>query len=136
MHTLAPRDVAGGLVRHLSGDWGDVCEQDRKENEFSLKEGFRLLSVYRDTDGTKFWIITEADRSATTVLLPEDHAYLIQLNYDYRVPFGFDPPFGFSYAITVGPSPGIPALGMESAIALGLLLLGTAVLLIRRARAR
>ena len=44
-----------------------------KENELSLKEGFRLLSVYYTKNGTKFWIITEADRSATTILLPEDY---------------------------------------------------------------
>ncbi len=66
-------DIMAALQRHLTGDWGDVDEHDRKENEFSLKEGFRLLSVYRSARGVKFWIITEADRSATTVLLPEDY---------------------------------------------------------------
>lgn len=69
---------------------------------------------------------------AQTVLLPEDHSYLIQLNYDYRVPFGVDPPFSFSYAITVGASPAVPVLGTGGAIALGLMLLGTAVLAARR----
>ena len=61
------------LLRHLSGDWGDLGAEDAHENELSLREGFRLLSAYRLTDGTKIWIITEADRSATTVLLPEEY---------------------------------------------------------------
>ncbi|MFA6546167.1 MAG: hypothetical protein WCS99_17235 [Limisphaerales bacterium] len=66
-------DIMTALLRHLTGDWGDVDEHDREENELSLKEGFRLLSVYRSAKGVKFWIITEADRSRTTVLLPEDY---------------------------------------------------------------
>ena len=69
---LAAEDIQKALTRHVAGDWGEVCEEDRKENELSLKEGFRLLSVY-GTGETKFWIITEADRSVTTVLLPEDY---------------------------------------------------------------
>jgi hypothetical protein len=55
------------------GDWGDVNEQDRQENELSLQKGFRLFSVYHSTQGVKFWIITEANRSATTVLLPQEY---------------------------------------------------------------
>ncbi|MCA9051796.1 MAG: hypothetical protein KDA89_23825 [Planctomycetaceae bacterium] len=66
-------EVRKALSRHLSGDWGDVCDRDRQENELSLREGFRLLSVYHASDGTKFWVITEADRSSTTILLPEDY---------------------------------------------------------------
>ncbi len=66
-------DVLSALSRHARGDWGDLCAEDKAENEVSVKEGFRLLSSYRDSHGTKFWIITEADRSATTVLLPEDY---------------------------------------------------------------
>jgi hypothetical protein len=61
------------LARHASGDWGEVCEDDRQENALSLKESFRLLSAYTLTTGQKLWIITEADRSATTLLLPEDY---------------------------------------------------------------
>ncbi len=61
------------LQRHLAGDWGDVDAHDRQENEFSLEHGFRLLSVYWLSDGTKIWVITEADRSATTFLLPEEY---------------------------------------------------------------
>jgi hypothetical protein len=63
----------GFLMRHESGDWGDVCESDRQENEFSLDKMLRLFSVYHLRDGTKIWIITEADRTVTTVLLPEDY---------------------------------------------------------------
>jgi hypothetical protein len=72
LSTLTPEEIAAAIARHASGDWGDVGAEDWAENELSLKEGFRLLSVYRVRD-QKFWIITEADRSATTVLLPEDY---------------------------------------------------------------
>jgi hypothetical protein len=61
------------LSRHLRGDWGDLCEEDKTENDLSLKEGFRLLSSYRVSDGQTLWIITEADRSATTLLLPDEY---------------------------------------------------------------
>jgi hypothetical protein len=61
------------LRRHMSADWGEVSEDDAKENELSLKEGFRLLSAYRTVKGQKIWIITEADRSATTILLPSEY---------------------------------------------------------------
>ena len=64
--------VHEGLRRHAAGDWGDLCPEDANENELSLKEGFRLLSVY-GTGERRFWIITEADRSVTTVLMPEDY---------------------------------------------------------------
>ena len=61
------------LHRHLSGDWGDLSAGDKQENELSVREGFRILSAYTLSDGTKIWIITEADRSATTFLLPEEY---------------------------------------------------------------
>ena len=61
------------LSRHVNGDWGEVDSSDAAENELSLKEGFRILSAYRLTTGVKIWIITEADRSTTTVLLPEEY---------------------------------------------------------------
>lgn len=61
------------LDRHRGGDWGDVCRDDWEENELSLREGFRLLSTYRTARGVRLWVITEADRSVTTVLLPEDY---------------------------------------------------------------
>ncbi len=61
------------LRRHMSQDWGEVSEEDARENELSLRDGFRLLSAYRTTRGEKIWIITEADRSATTILLPSEY---------------------------------------------------------------
>jgi len=70
---LHPEDVRESLRRHALCDWGDCCPEDAAENDLSLREGFRLLSVYHDRKGEKFWIITEGDRSVTTVLLPEDH---------------------------------------------------------------
>lgn len=70
---IPAHEVLNALQRHNRGDWGDVGEDDRKENEFSLVEGYRLFSVYHAADGVKFWIITEADRSITTVLMPEDY---------------------------------------------------------------
>ena len=70
---LIPEDIAHAIGRHSRGDWGDCPQADADENELSLKEGFRVLSVYRDRKGTRFWIITEADRSSTTILLPEDY---------------------------------------------------------------
>ena len=73
LETVDETDVFAALQRHARGDWGDVPAEDRAENELSLREGFRLLSAYTDRKGTKFWIITEADRSATSVLLPEDY---------------------------------------------------------------
>lgn len=61
------------ISRHASGDWGDVCNEDKEANEESLKEGSRILSAYRLNNGTKIWIITEADRSSTCILLPEEY---------------------------------------------------------------
>jgi len=61
------------LSRHLRGDWGDLDQEDRTENELSLKYGFRLLSSYQVTETEKLWVITEADRSVTTLLLPEEY---------------------------------------------------------------
>ena len=60
------------LVRHASGDWGDLEQSDKNENNFSVKNGFRILSSYKTPLG-KLWIITEADRSVTTLLLPEEY---------------------------------------------------------------
>lgn len=61
------------LSRHLRGDWGDLCEDDKIENELSLKEGFRLMSSYPVSDKEKLWIITEAGGSTTTLLLPSEY---------------------------------------------------------------
>ena len=70
---LAHDDVLLALRRHHAGDWGDVNEHDRQANEVALEEGMRLFSVYHSATGRKFWIITKADRTLTTVMLPEDY---------------------------------------------------------------
>ena len=62
------------LRRHMSCDWGsELSDEDVQENELSLKQGFRILSAYRTAKGQKLWVITEADRSATTVLTPDEY---------------------------------------------------------------
>ena len=66
-------EIIKAIQRHQAGDWGEVDKHDHQENERALIEGTRLLSVYRTAAGVKFWIITEADRSVTTVLMPEDY---------------------------------------------------------------
>jgi len=65
--------VIRSLKSHMTGDWGDLGQGDKKENALSLKKGYRLLSSYKYRDGTRIWIITEADRSATTILFPEEY---------------------------------------------------------------
>lgn len=61
------------LQRHQAGDWGEVPPEDQQENEFSVQHGLRLLSAYTLTTGVKLWLITEADRSYTTLLRPEEY---------------------------------------------------------------
>jgi hypothetical protein len=61
------------LTRHLQGDWGDLDEEDCKANERALECGDRLLSSYKLKDGSRLWIITEADRPSTTILLPSEY---------------------------------------------------------------
>ena len=61
------------LQRHLTCDWGELSPEDLHENELSLQHNWRILSCYRLSTGVKFWIITEADRSATTFLLPDEY---------------------------------------------------------------
>ena len=61
------------LARHASGDWGEVSPEDIKENELSLQHGLRLLSAYYTSAGEKLWVITEADRSSTSILLPDEY---------------------------------------------------------------
>lgn len=70
---LTAKERRDALDRHGRGDWGDTGPEDWAENELSLKEGFRLLSVYHSPNGVKFWVITEADRSSTTILLPSEY---------------------------------------------------------------
>ena len=70
---LRPKEIHIALCRHVTGDWGELDEDDREQNEIALKERNRLLSVYYGETGVKFYILTEHDRSATTVLLPWDY---------------------------------------------------------------
>ena len=70
---LTQEETLRGIQRHQAGDWGDVDEHDRQTNERAIIEGTRLWSVYHTASGTKFWHITEADRRASTVFLPEDY---------------------------------------------------------------
>lgn len=65
-----PRQI---LARHLVGDWGEVCKEDAAENDFAIGRTLRIMSVYRLETGVKIWVITEADRSATTFLLPSEY---------------------------------------------------------------
>jgi len=65
--------VTESLNRHWKGDWGDLGDEDKNENELSLKAGYRLLSAYEVEGLPKIWIITEADRSATTILFPDEY---------------------------------------------------------------
>ena len=65
-------DPFGFLTRHASGDWGELCAFDRRQNEIALRDGYRVLSSY-PVGRECVWIITEADRSVTTILLPEDY---------------------------------------------------------------
>lgn len=71
--TEAGEEPRSYLTRHVSGDWGEVDEHDRKENEFALGRHLRIMSAYTLKNGERIWVITEADRSVTTFLLPEEY---------------------------------------------------------------
>ncbi len=73
LDSLDTIDVLRALERHATGDFGDLSAEDRQANEQALKDGTRILSAYWCRNRHRFWIITEADRSSTTVLLPEDY---------------------------------------------------------------
>ena len=64
---------AAFLNRHVQGDWGELCDEDKKANDVSLQHGYRILSTYTTSAGDRIWILTEADRSATTILMPEEY---------------------------------------------------------------
>jgi hypothetical protein len=68
----AGEDAFGYLARHATGDWGELCAFDRLQNEIALSDGYRVFSSY-DMPAGRVWIITEADRSVTTILLPEEY---------------------------------------------------------------
>ena len=70
---LPQDEVWYSLVRHMNGDWGDLDEYDREQNERAVGHGGRLMSRYSTRSGTVFWIITEYDRSVTTILLPMEY---------------------------------------------------------------
>jgi hypothetical protein len=61
------------LGRHARGDWSEMCEEDREKNRLALEQGFQVFSAYRLPHGYRLWVITEADRSVTTILLPSDY---------------------------------------------------------------
>ena len=69
----AEQQPAEFLDRHVNGDWGEVPEEDKRENDFSVQHGFRILSAYTTTAGDTIWLLTEADRSFTTILLPSEY---------------------------------------------------------------
>lgn len=70
---IAAEELLTAILRHSQGDWGDLCRQDWATNEEALVQRLRLFSAYHAMDGTKFWIITEHDRSYTTILLPNEY---------------------------------------------------------------
>ena len=71
--TVSQPDIVAALRRHAAGDWGEVDAHDRTANDEALMSNERILSVYRSANEITFWVITEADRSVTTVLLPDDY---------------------------------------------------------------
>ena len=73
LNSITQDDILLGIQRHQAGDWGNVTEDNRTANDRALVKGTRILSAYVAANGTKFWLITEADRSVTTILLPEDY---------------------------------------------------------------
>ena len=70
---LNQEDVSTAMDKHSVGIWGNLCDEDKQQNNAALTNGDRIFSAYVDSNDTKFWIITEADRSCTTVLLPQDY---------------------------------------------------------------
>ncbi len=70
---LSEMDVNKAINRHVIGDWGELDERDREENDLAVDHGGRLMSRYNSRTGTVFWIITEYDRSVTTILLPLEY---------------------------------------------------------------
>ena len=69
----SPMQAAMLLDRHMAGDWGDVCDEDSRANTDALRYGNRVVSVYATQSGARLWIITESDRSVTTLLLPDEY---------------------------------------------------------------
>jgi hypothetical protein len=73
-HAFGPSEVVPALADHAAGRWGDICPEDRQTNDDALRDGGRLMSTFtREEDGERLWIITEADGSSTTCLLPDEY---------------------------------------------------------------
>ena len=73
LESISEADIQNAIQRHQAGDWGELSGEDRDANDKALNDGSRILSAYNAGNGTRLWIITEADRSVTTVLLREDY---------------------------------------------------------------
>jgi len=73
MESLTHEEMTAALRRHKAGDWGDLTDEDKAENNTALMEGRRIMSLYSTPDGQQFWILTEANRSTTTIFLPEEY---------------------------------------------------------------
>ena len=71
--SITQDDILLGIQRHQAGDWGNLTDDNRTANDRALAQGGRIVSSYQAMNGTKYWLITEADRSTTTILLPEDY---------------------------------------------------------------
>ena len=72
LESITQDDILLGIQRHQAGDWGNLTDDNRAANDRALAQGGRIVSAYNAMNGTRFWLITEVDRSATTILLPED----------------------------------------------------------------
>ena len=73
LDVLTNEEMLRAIIRHQSGDWGELTAEDCEANDEAVVHSTRVLSAYRSAKGITFWLITEADRSVTTVLLPEEY---------------------------------------------------------------
>lgn len=73
LNILTPECIDKALRRHLNCDWGEVSGEEKRNNNTAVAQGLRIKSAYRYDNDSVFWIITEADHSATTILMPEDY---------------------------------------------------------------
>jgi hypothetical protein len=73
LEVIPQADITASITRHQAGDWGELSPEDTRANDLALVEGARILSAYRSGSGLKFWLLTEANRSRTTVMLPEEY---------------------------------------------------------------
>lgn len=70
--SIPPREMVKALARHEAGDWGELCAEDRRVNDYAMENAGQIVSAYTSKEGIKFWIITEWDRFETTILLPDE----------------------------------------------------------------